>query len=173
MITHQGFKLFEMDTEGRLFPLFIGKNKETKIGEWVPAENIPTKGFAERPGWHLGMEVPDAPWLRGYDGSELGPYKGRKKGWKRVWCVCEYDATNDYREAVLTMKGKCMKDRVPENGFYWFKEGSRGTWIITSAIKVLRILTDDERNEIMKSQGYDEVAAYAPYRKAFEKRMAV
>lgn len=90
-----------------------------------------------------------------------------------MWCVCEYDSTNDYREAVLTMKGKCMKDHVPENGFYLFKEGSRGTWIITSAIKVLHILTDDERDAIMKSQGYDEVAAYAPYRKAFEKRMAI
>ena len=74
MKTGYGYKLFEMDMDGKLYPLFIGKNKETKIGEWIPAENLPTKGFAERPGWHLGMDIPDAPWLRGYDGviSERG-----------------------------------------------------------------------------------------------------
>ena len=53
MKTGYGYKLFEMDMDGKLYPLFIGKNKETKIGEWIPAENLPTKGFAERPGWHL------------------------------------------------------------------------------------------------------------------------
>lgn len=44
-----GYKLFEMDTMGKLYPLFIGKNKETKIGEWIPAENIPTKGSLRDP----------------------------------------------------------------------------------------------------------------------------
>ena len=172
MKTGYGYKLFEMDTTGKLYPVFIGKNKETKIGEWIPAENLPTKGFAERPGWHLGMGIPDAPWLRGYDGSELGPYKGRNKGWKRVWCLCEYDATNDYRKEVMNLPGKCIKDRIPENGFYWFKEGSRGTWIITSAIRVVRVLDEKERREILKKNGYDEVAAYARYKVAFEKRIA-
>ena len=45
-----GFKLFEMNSSGQLFPLFIGKNKETPIGKWIPAENLPTKNFSERPG---------------------------------------------------------------------------------------------------------------------------
>ena len=57
-------------------------------------------------------------------------------------------------------------------GFYWFKEGSRGTWIITSAIRVVRVLDEKERQSILKKNGYDEVAAYARYKVAFEKRMA-
>lgn len=35
MKTGYGYKLFEMDTFSRLYPLFIGKNKETKVGEWI------------------------------------------------------------------------------------------------------------------------------------------
>ena len=58
------------------------------------------------------------------------------------------------------------------NGFYWFKEGSRGTRIITSAIRVVRVFDEKERQEILKQNVYDEVAAYARYKVAFEKRMA-
>lgn len=73
----------------------------------------------------------------------------------------------------MNLPGKYMKDKIPENGFYWFKEGSRGTWIITSAIKIVRILTEEERREILKEQGYDEIAAYSKYKVAFEKRKGI
>ena len=168
-----GYKLFEMREDGKIFPLFISKNKETPIGEWVAAENKPTKGYAERPGWHCSMNTPDAPWLRGYDGSDLGPYNSRFKNGKRVWCEVFYDMTNDYRDEALRQPKKYFEDKVPENGFYWFKEGSRGTWVITSAIMVNRILSDEEVEEILKAQSYDKVAAYAKYKSAFEKRMNV
>ena len=55
-----GYKLFEMNSKGQLFPQFIGKNEETKMNEWLHAEYIPTKGFATRGGWHVGL-IPDAP----------------------------------------------------------------------------------------------------------------
>ena len=168
----RGYKLFEQNTEGKLFPLFIGKNEETVIGEWIPAENIiHHPGFAARPGWHCSMSTPDAPWLRGYDGSNLGPYKSRFKNGKRVWCEVLYDMTNDYREEALKQPKKCFTDRVPENGFYWFKESNRGTWVITSAIMVTRVLSDKEVKQILDEQNYDMVAAYAPYKASFEKRM--
>lgn len=167
-----GYKLFEMNAEGKLFPLFIGKNEETTIGEWIPAENITHHpGFADRPGWHCSMSTPDAPWLRGYDGSELGPYKSRFKNGKRVWCEVLYDMTNDYREEALKQPKKCFTDRLPENGFYWFKESNRGTWVITSAIMVTNVLSDKEVKDVLDKQGYDMVSAYAPYKAAFEKRM--
>lgn len=47
-----------------------------------------------------------------------------------------------------------------------------GTWIITSAIRVVRVLDEKERQGILQKNGYDEVAAYAKYKAAFEKRMA-
>ena len=168
-----GYKLFEMNAEGKLFPLFIGKNKETPIGEWVHAENLPCKGFANRPGWHIGIDVPDAAWLKGYSGNDFGIYKSRFSKGKRVWCEVEYNATNDYNEDVLKLKKKCFDDRIPDNGFYFFKEVGKGTWVITSDIKIVRIISEKERQQIMISKGYDEVGAYRKYKEAFEKRMKI
>lgn len=167
----KGFKLFEQKEDGRLYPLFIGKGKETPIGEWIPAENIPTRGYSERPGWHCSQSTPDAPWLRGYDGSDLGPYKSRFRNGKRVWCEVLYDTTNDYREEVLKQPKKCFENKLPENGYYLFNEVSRGTWVITSAIKVVRVLSDKEVDKILEEQNYDKIAAYAKYKLGFEKRM--
>ena len=168
-----GYKLLEMNERGEIFPLFIGKNKETPIGKWIPAENLPTKGYSERPGWHCSQSTPDAPWLRGYDGSKLGPYKSRFKNGKRVWCEIFYDMTNDYREEVLNQPKKCFTNKIPENGYYYFAESNRGTWVITSAIMINRVLSDKEVKEILDKQGYDMISAYAPYKVAFEKRMKV
>ena len=166
-----GYKLLEMNGEGKLFPLFIGKNEEWKIGEWIAAENKPTKGFANRPGIHCTMSTPDSPWLRGYDGSDLGPYKSRFSKGKRVWCEVLFDMTNDYCEEARNMPKKCFTDRIPENGFYFFNEANRGTWIITSAIKITRVLTDEEVDAILTAQNYNKVEAYKPYKASFEKRM--
>lgn len=167
-----GYKLFEMNENGQLFPLFIGKGKETPIGEWVHAENITHHpSFASRPGWHCSMTVPDAPHLRGYDGSELGPYKSRFKNGKRVWCEVLYNTTVDYRDEVSKRPKKCFTDRLPDNGWYLFNEGNRSTWAITDAIKITHVLTEEERQKILKEMDYDEVSAYSKYKKSFEKRM--
>lgn len=69
------YKLFRQRKDGSLGPLFINARQRIAIGEWLPAEDRPTKGFAHRPGWHCG-EVPAAPHL-----SESG----------RVWAECTID----------------------------------------------------------------------------------
>jgi hypothetical protein len=69
------YKLFRERKDGTLGPLFIGQSKIIPIGVWLEAEDIPTKGYAHRPGWHAGVE-PSAPHLS-------------KKG--RVWYVVEID----------------------------------------------------------------------------------
>lgn len=43
-------------------PLFINKRLRMQEGEWYAAENHPTKGFAERFGWHCTLK-PEAPHL--------------------------------------------------------------------------------------------------------------
>lgn len=167
-----GFKLFEMNESGELFPLFIDKKEEVEIGKWIKAKNCgKVSGFAQRPGWHVGSNIPDAPWLKGYDGSDTGVYKSRFKNGKRVWCEVEYNNSIDYTEEVSKLPKKCFVDKVPENGFYLFREAGRGTWVITSDIKVNRIISDEERKEIMKREGYDEVREYKKYKDAFEKRL--
>lgn len=70
------FKLFRKRKDGTLGPLFINRRQRVPIGEWLEAEDRPTKGFAHRPGWHATL-VPHAPHLA--QGPETG----------RVWCKCE------------------------------------------------------------------------------------
>lgn len=165
-----GYKLFEENADGKLFPLFIGKNEETKIGEWIHAEYIPTKGFAARGGWHIG-EYPDAPWLKAYDGTDTGCYKSRWKTGRRVWCLVEYNATIDYNPIVENLPKKCITDGIPENGYYFFREVGKGVWSITSDIKVVRKISEEERQEILQKNGIDEVENFAKYKAAMEKRM--
>ena len=76
-MNRKAYKLFRIK-EGKLYPLFINRNKETVLGQWLEAECIPTKGFAVRKGWHCCFS-PIAPHLK----TEL------KNGEKRVWVECE------------------------------------------------------------------------------------
>lgn len=165
----KGYKLFEMRNDGKLFPLFIGKTQETLINEWVPAEIIMEhKGFAHRPGWHIGATMPSAPWLMGADGT----YKSQRgKRFKRVWCEVEYVADVDYTNVVEKLSKKCFTDRLPDGGFYNFRESGDRLWIIADRIRITRVMNETERMEILKSMNYDETAAFEPYRKAMEKRM--
>lgn len=168
-----GYKLLEMNEKGELLPLFIDKNNPIPIGEWIHAKNCgKVNGFAQRPGFHVGT-VCDAPWLKGYDGTNIGCYKPRFKHGKRVWCMVEYNTTHNYDEEVSQLPKKCFVDKVPENGYYLFREVGKGDWVITSDIKVVRILTEEERLNILKEFGYDEVEAYKKYKLAFEKRMKI
>ena len=168
--TNVGYKLFEMNSKGELFPLFIDKNTQVPIGVWIKAEFHPTDGFAARGGWHLGADVPDAPWLKSYDGTDIGYYKSRWKRGKRVWCEVEYNTNHNYNSEVQQLKKKCFEDRVPEDGYYFFREVGKGTWVITSDIRVVRVLTDEERSDIIEESGYDEINAYSKYKKTLQKR---
>ena len=167
-IVCRGYKLFEMDSKGGLHPLFIDKNTVYPLEKWIQAENHPTSGYAKRPGLHTG-QIPSAVWLMSADGT----YKSQRgKRWKRVWCEVEYNATVDYTSVVEKLPKKCFVDKVPENGFYKFREtGCNRIWIITDKIKITRILTEEERMEILDSMNYNEAEAFAPYKAAFEKRM--
>lgn len=164
MVIKTGYKLFEEDSSGRLFPLFIDKTNEVPYGEWCHAKYKPTKGFAKRGGWHIG-DIPDAPWLKGHDGSKTGCYKSRFKNGKRVWCEVEYNATHDYNNEVSTLRKKCFENKIPDDGYYFFRVAGKGVWSITSDIKVLKKLDEEERRKILEDMGYDEEYEYLKYRK--------
>ena len=169
MKINKGYKLFEMRDDGRLFPLFIGKTKETPMNEWVPAEIIEYHpGFAARPGWHLGAIMPSAPWLMSVDGT----YKSQRgKRFKRVWCEVEYVADVDYTNIVDKLPKKCFTDRLPDGGFYNFRESGNRIWIIADRIRITKIINETERMKILDAMNYDETDAFEPYRKAMEKRI--
>lgn len=58
----KAYKLFRKMKDGSLSPLFINKKKRLLLGEWMCAENHPTKGFVVRKGWHCTLR-PVAPHL--------------------------------------------------------------------------------------------------------------
>lgn len=171
MEIRKGYKLFEMRNDGKLFPLFIGKNDETAMNEWVMADIIMEhKGFAHRPGWHIGTGVPSAPWLMSADGT----YKSQRgKKFRRVWCEVKYMADIDYTSIVEKLPKKCFTDRLPDGGFYNFRESGNRLWIIADRIKVTKVLSEEERQDILMKANYDESEAFEPYRQAMAKRMKV
>ncbi|RLG71210.1 MAG: hypothetical protein DRO11_04915 [Methanobacteriota archaeon] len=85
----KAFKLFNQRKNGTLGPLFINRKQIIPIDKWLPAKNIPTKGFAVRPGWHTA------------------PYKAQYLSEKdRVWM--EVEIKNYYKF-----------DRPKHQGGYW------------------------------------------------------
>ena len=57
----KGWKLFRTTKHG-IRSLFIDKTRPLPEGEWLQCKVKPTKGYAERPGWHV-MLKPEAPHL--------------------------------------------------------------------------------------------------------------
>lgn len=147
MKTVKAYKLFRTlkSRPGELFPLFIGKNKATPMNQWIPAENLPTKGYAPRPGWHAGR-LPLAPHLMKKDGTMPA---------NRVWAEVEMPAEVDWQPVADQSKTRDIRDQIPVNGHYRFKtkkiEG--GEWIIGGAIKVNRVLSESEVNQILNAKG--------------------
>ena len=56
------YKLLKERKNGTIGPLFINQRQVIPIGEWIEAEDHPTKGYAHRPGWHA-THKPEAPHL--------------------------------------------------------------------------------------------------------------
>lgn len=79
----------------------------------------------------------------------------------------------DYTEEVLKFPKKCFTDRLPNMGFYKFRESGGRLWVIADRIRIIRVLSEEERQQILKDMNYDETAAFTPYRQAMAKRMKV
>jgi len=74
------YKLMRKKKNNTITSLFINKKIEYKFNVWMDAEFFPTKGFAERIGWHCTF-IPYAPHL------------GIKN---RVWVKCEVEDWHSY-----------------------------------------------------------------------------
>jgi len=134
--TVTAYKLFRTSKKhpGKLFPLFIGKNKPVEQNKWVDAENQPTKGFASRPGWHAGSE-PNAPHLRN---------KQNRIAADRVWAKVSMPADKDYNPEAKASKTRDIRGHVPTGGHYTFntskKQGKK--WLIGGSLKVDKVMSD-------------------------------
>lgn len=159
----RAFKQFRIDKSGNLHPLFVFANETIPIGEWLTAKEgerlnngkVKSKlgSLAYRPGWHLS-EAPYAPHI---GIKENGKVKYMKPD--TVWALCEVNDhinytteahANGFRNGKFSAQ-RAYLDRIPENGFYWYTTNPNafGRWLIAGSMRVLRVLTDDETEQIM------------------------
>ena len=164
---NKAYKLFRVSkkNKGSIYPLFVNADKEVPIGEWIEAECGETndKGKVKsklgslcfRPGWHLS-DIPYAPHI-GRKGTS-GEIEFINENY--VWCECIYSDHINYqnianengrnKKGVIIPRMAYLKE-VPYNGYYRYKTNPNmyEDWIISGSIKVIRILSDYEVNEIL------------------------
>ena len=166
MSTAKGYKMFRVK-DGKLFPLYVLADKETVIGEWLPAEIGPMQDgkvksklgkLAFRPGWHIA-EIPNSPWIgkKDADGTLI-----RRKD--HVWCEVEYQTDvcysteareNGWKNGKWAVQRAYLK-HIPVGGYYKFRTNTNGDpWVISGEMKVNRILSNDEVKEICLEHGIE------------------
>lgn len=167
-VTGKAYKLFKV-VKGKLYPPMI-KNpsgESTPIGKWIKCgasefdelsaswgkPQARNNQLAYRPGWHLG-ELPYAPQFE----SKKDP--GYFSHDNFVWGLCEYDAEVDYQDRAMSYgfskDGKFTNSAAglpykPDHGYYKYRTNPNPNtiaWVITGAMKVVKILSDDEVEKI-------------------------
>ena len=178
-----GYKVFVLKNGQLYPPMVANPNGEsTPVGIWLDADAAPVVGtsktgrpkvkaggrgtqggsgtLAYRPGWHLGV-IPYALQFnrKGESGErELFPANF-------VWAEVEYANDVDYQDEAMSYgyneSGKFQHSlaglpRVPENGAYTYRtnpDPKTDPWIITGAMKVNRLLTPSEVDEMVRAAG--------------------
>lgn len=155
---------------------------DTPIGVWLNADAAPISGesktgrpqvkaggkgtqggsgqLAYRPGWHLG-EIPYALQFNRKD------EKGDKTLFPKdfVWAEVEYAADVNYQQEAekegVTENGKYRHSyaglkHLPTDGYYRYRTNPNpetAPWIITGAMKVNRVLTNEEVDDLVRKAG--------------------
>ena len=178
-----GYKVFVLKNGELYPPMVANPNGEaTPVGVWLDADAAPIAGqsktgrnqvkaggkgtqggsgkLAYRPGWHLGV-IPYALQFNRIDEN------GDKTLFPAnfVWAEVEYANDVDYQEEAMSYgynkNGKFQHSyaglpRIPENGAYTYRTNPNpetDPWIITGAMRVKRLLTPSEVDEMVKEEG--------------------
>jgi hypothetical protein len=179
--TVKAYKLFR-NKNGKLYPLYVKSNDVLPIGKWIEAEegdkNVKTGkvksklgDLAYRPGFHSG----DMPIATHIGGKSQGT-KQKKPDYRpdnQVWAEVLVPADVDWqaeanRRAKRTKKGKIIPrtaqidDQIPKGGYYKYKTNANmtGSWLISGAVKILRVLSDKETEKINKKFGVADLPRY-------------
>ena len=187
--TVTAYKLFRVNSRkpGKLFPLFVNANDEVPMGEWLDADvgagAPPTKTgkpkvksklgpLAFRPGWHAG-DLPLATHIGGHSVEGLSAPDIRKP--TEVWAEVEMAADRDWQTEAnkrgINKDGKFIAgeahitDQIPEDGYYRYKTNSNmtGNWLIGGSMKVNRLLTDAEVEQINSAAGVADLPRQEPF----------
>ena len=145
------YKLFKTKND-KLYPLYVETKKEMQIGKWLKAQvgekaddthvKSALGSLALRPGFHSTM-VPFTDWI----GKRMPDGTLAQKA-DTVWCQCEVKG----KEVKVTDRHGLRE--VP-HGWYFFRTNSKqeDPWIISDKIKINRMLTHEEVEEICKANG--------------------
>lgn len=173
-------------------PITVGKWYEAREGESIVDAKTGDKGvksrlgkLAYRPGWHGG----DLPVSHHIGGNRMrDPETGRLAPTTRrpnqVWAEVEFPADKDWQEeansralkyksdsaATGRKKGDIrpetahITDQIPKGGFYRYKTSPNmtGLWLIAGAMKVIRVLSDDEVHAINHQAGVEDLPREKP-----------
>ena len=183
------YKLFKVKKgfPGELFPLFVGANQSVTTGEWIQAkagELTQTKEgktmvkstlgpLAYRPGWHSG-DIP----LATHIGSKVN--KNDKapsfRSDNQVWAEVEVGDDVDWQtvaneRAEIAKNGKPIAktahitDQVPLGGSYKYKTNSNmtGSWVISGEMKVNKVLTQAEVDQLNKAEKAKDLPRREPF----------
>ncbi len=160
--TVKAYKLFRKKGDS-LLPLFVNADKPVEQGKWLEAEEGP-KGKAEgkvksklgdlayRPGWHAG-DLPIATHIGGKSSRDLKAPDYRPDD--QVWAEVEMADDHDWQSAANQSPKRAITDQVPLRGHYRFKTNPNmtGNWLIGGHMKVNRVLSDEEVQQINGAAG--------------------
>ena len=178
-----GYKVFFLKDGKLYPPMVANPNGEsTPTGIWLDADAAPVAGttvtgrqqvkaggkgtqggsgsLSYRPGWHLG-EIPYAIQFNRKDAN------GEKTLFPKnfVWAEVEYAADVNYQEDAMSYgynkNGNFQHSlaglpAVPKDGFYTYRTNPNpetDPWIITGAMRVKRLLTPSEVDEMVRAAG--------------------
>ncbi len=158
------YKLFKIRKDGSLHPLYVHSEESCPIGEWISAKcgekkpngKVKSKlgDLAYRPGLHC-TSIPLANHIgkRQPDGTL---WQAKDTVWGEVE-VIDNDLTAFVKEQC---KGKSPREQylktVPVGGYYWYTTNPQAevSWLIAGEIKIIRILSNKEVNEICLKAGH-------------------
>lgn len=178
-----GYKVFVLKNGELYPPMVANPGGEaTPVGVWLDADAAPIAGqsktgrsqvkaggkgtqggsgkLAYRPGWHLGVIPYALQFNRNDENGERTLFPSNF-----VWAEVEYANDVDYQEEAMSYgynkNGKFQHSyaglpRVPENGAYTYRTNPNpetDPWVITGAIRVKRLLTPTEVDEMVKAAG--------------------
>ena len=121
----------------------IGRWLEAGIGEMVDPTHVKSRlgPLALRPGFH-STEVPFVDWI----GKKQGGILVQRKD--TVWCECEVDGQQEYHSE------RYGKRTLPEDWYYFrTKPNQPFPWIISSRIKIKRVLDHAEVEAVCREHG--------------------
>ena len=176
------YKLFRVAHRypGKLFPLFVGANTPIPMGIWVdasageqtPGGKVKSKlgPLAYRPGFHAG-DVPVATHFGIRGEAKVPTHRNSNYVWAEVSLSDDLDWQSEAASRTRYNKknqpipnSADINDQVPFGGHYRYKTNPNmtGDWMISGNMRINRVLTDEEVQQINGAKGVSDLPRRTP-----------